>query len=77
MGDAGLTEAEMVVMEHLTEASRLFFRLPEHHPSDCQEWAHEVHHLQQRVMARAAVRWLPDYFTPMVGHGPTSNGDHG
>ena len=65
----GLTDAEMEVLEHLRQATLAFFGLPEHHPSDCREWAVEVHHLQHRVMARAAVRWRTDYFTPLEADG--------
>lgn len=62
---ARLTDAELGVLGLLTEASRAFFDLPDHHPSDEQEWAHEMHLLQQRVMCRLAVRAHPDYFIPM------------
>lgn len=48
-----LTEEEWAVIELLAEATNAFAALPDHHPSDLREWAHEVHHLQYRVMARA------------------------
>lgn len=60
-----LTDEEMGVLEHLRLATKSFFELPEHHPSDYQEWAADIHHLQSRVMMRAALRARPDYFTPM------------
>ena len=60
-----LTEGEKYVLDLLSDASRAFFKLPDHHPSDKQEWAHEMHLLQQRVMCRMAIRAHPDYFTPM------------
>lgn len=61
-----LTDGERYVLDRLSDASRAFFGLPGHHPSDKQEWAHEMHLLQQRVMCRVAVRAHPDYFTPMT-----------
>lgn len=61
-----LTDRERDVLDLLSDASRAFFGLPGHHPSDKQEWAHEMHLLQQRVMCRVAVRAHPDYFTPMT-----------
>jgi hypothetical protein len=60
-----LTPAEQKVLDLLTEASSRFFALPEHHPMDKHEWAMEMHHLQQRVMARAAIRDDPERFTPL------------
>lgn len=62
----GLTDAEMVVLDHLSNAARAFFKLPEHHPNEIQAFADSIHHLQWQVMARAAIRWKPDYFTPMI-----------
>ena len=62
-----LTVAERYILDLLSDATREFYGLPVHHPSDKQEWAHEMHLLQQRVMCRLAVRAHPDYFTPMVG----------
>ncbi len=64
-----LIDAEWRVLNLLVEATRAFMSLPEHHPSDKQEWAFEVHHLQQRVMSRAAVREYPDVFVRMAGMG--------
>ncbi len=63
----GLTGEEITILDHLSMAAALFFALPEHHLSDRSEFAHEIHVIQQRVMARAAIRWRPDYFTPMTG----------
>lgn len=63
-----LTEQEIAVLDLLARASRAFYDLPEHHPSDLEEWAHELHILQHRVMRRLAIRCHPDYFTPMVSH---------
>ena len=60
-----LTPDELAVIDHLAKATREFFDLPEHHPTDLVEWVHEVHILQQRVMSRAAVRDHPAVFTPM------------
>ena len=61
-----LTDGERDILDLLANATRAFFGLPEHHPSDKQEWAHEMHVLQQRVMCRVARRAHPDYFTPMI-----------
>lgn len=61
-----LTPEEFEVLEHLRMASISFFDLPEHHPHDKEEWAHEIHALQHRVMRRSAVREYPSYFTPFT-----------
>lgn len=61
-----LTEDEWRVLDHLTAAHNAFAALPEHHPNDLSEWAQEVHHLQHRVMSRAAIRAQPERFTPLV-----------
>jgi hypothetical protein len=61
-----LTEAEIYILTLLADATQSFFELPDHHPLDKQEWAHEMHHLQQRVMCRVAVRVHPKFFTPHV-----------
>ena len=68
-GDAEqlLTDAEMTILDYLKEATVRFMQLPEHHISDKQEWAVEVHALQQRIMCRAAIRAYPGLFTPMMG----------
>lgn len=64
--NVSLTSEELYVLDLLSDASRAFFDLPEHHPSDKHEWTHEVHRLQQRVMCRAAVRAHPGYFTSLT-----------
>ncbi len=68
-----LTQDELKVLDLLTEASRQFFALPEHHPTDVHEWAMEMHHLQQRIMCRAAIRADPARYTPLFPSG--SEGD--
>jgi hypothetical protein len=57
-----MTNAEMRVLDLLAEAHRAFLALPEMHPADLPEWVTDMHHLQNRVMAREAVRALPVYF---------------
>lgn len=64
----GLTSAELRVIAHLTTAARAFFALPEHHPSERAEFAADMHHLQERVMARVAIRAHPDLFTGMLAN---------
>lgn len=61
-----LTAEELRVMDLLIEASRAFGALPEHHPSELAEWIADLHHLQERLMARAAIRAYPERFTAMV-----------
>jgi hypothetical protein len=65
-----LTPAELKALDLLTEASKQFFALPEHHPMDTHEWAMEMHHLQQRIMCRAAIRDDPERYTPLSPSGP-------
>lgn len=60
-----LTPDELQILDLLAEAARRFFALPEHHPSDPEEFAHEMHLLQHRVMCRAAIRSYPNEFTPL------------
>ena len=69
LADAALTESEIAVLELLAEATNAFASLPEHHPTDLREWAHEVHQLQYRVLKRVAVRMHPDLCTPMQPSG--------
>lgn len=61
----GLTDAEMEVIDHLSDAARAFFQLPQHHPNEVQAFADSIHHLQWQVMARAAIRWKPGHFTSL------------
>jgi hypothetical protein len=63
-----LSDAELEVLDHLTQAAKSFFGLPEHHPTECAEFASDMHHIQERIMARAAIRAYPSRFTPMVRH---------
>jgi hypothetical protein len=60
-----LTEAEFALLDLLRDAHNAFAQLPEHHPNELREWAADLHHLQQRIMCRAARRSYPDIFTPM------------
>lgn len=61
-----LTEAELHVIDLLAEATNAFAALPEHHPTEMREWVADVHHLQERVMCRSAIRAHPDRFTAMA-----------
>ena len=68
--DEALTFAEIDVLDLLKEATAAFYKLAEHHPTDCQEWSAEVHALQHRVMSRAAIRAMPNYFLAMPVNAP-------
>lgn len=57
-----MTDQEMRVLDLLAEAHRAFLALPVMHPADLPEWVIDLHHLQNRVMARAAIRVNPGYF---------------
>jgi hypothetical protein len=62
-----MTREETDLVRLLAQATNRFADLPEHHPSDLTEWVHHVHALQNMLMARAAVRAVPEFpWTPMV-----------
>lgn len=63
-----LSEAEFALIDQIAEVSKAFGALDEHHPNEIEEWVHTIHILQRQVMARAARRAYPEYFTPMVRH---------
>ena len=60
-----LTHDELVVLGLLRQVTKKFVELPEHHPTDCLDWTAQIHALQNQVMSRAAIRYLPEMFTPM------------
>ena len=68
--DEGLSESELGLVDLLGTCWTIFSSLPEHHPTDLDEFMHGIHVLQRQVMARAARRDHPDRFTPMVATDP-------
>lgn len=59
-----LTAQERHALDALALATGYFSGLPDHHPSDAAEWEAGVHRLQEKVMARLAVRTHPETFAP-------------
>jgi hypothetical protein len=54
--DAGFTEAEAECWVLLNRAAGKILSLPKLHPMEEHEWAHAIHVLQDRLMARPAYR---------------------
>jgi len=50
-----LTADEQAVLEHLAAAWNTFLLLPSRHPDDVAEFRHELHALQNIVMARSVL----------------------
>ncbi len=59
---AGLTSAEIGVVQGCGVIFTAFTALPQTHPSDAREVAMHIHAIQNIVMARAAQRAHPDEF---------------
>lgn len=57
-----MTEQEKEIIDLLANAWNLFLKLPNHHPMDKQEFASYTHALQEKIMAREAVRNNPEIF---------------
>jgi hypothetical protein len=53
----------MKVLDLTAQLWNAFLDLPDRHPSDAEEMAHDIHNIQHRVMARLAVRTHPELFT--------------
>lgn len=51
-----LTELEQAILQKSAELWNLFCTLPDKHPADSDETARDLHNIQNRVMARCAVR---------------------
>jgi hypothetical protein len=58
------TAAEARVVGILAEAWDAFTALPIEHGDDVTEFRHGIHRLQEKVLARAARRALPDGWRP-------------
>jgi hypothetical protein len=63
----GLTPEEIAALDKLVEAINAILALPECHPADRAELVPHLHAIQEKVMARAAVRAHPDYFRASEG----------
>lgn len=57
-----LTDEELRVLELSAQLYNAIFALGDHHPSDMDELAIDIHRIQNRVMARLAVRAHPNFF---------------
>jgi hypothetical protein len=53
-----ITEDELVVLDHLTEAWNAFLKLEVMHPQHQPEFMHTIHEAQRLVLARAGLRDL-------------------
>lgn len=60
-----LTDGELNVLAMLRDAHDKFMDLPEHQHKEMSEWVVDIHHLQQRIMSRAAIRAYPNQFNQM------------
>lgn len=58
-----LTDEERAILDLTAEVYNRFVALPDKQPSDNGEMATDIHRIQHRIMARAAVRAYPHYFT--------------
>ena len=55
-GTEMLTDDENTVLTKLGEAWNAFLALPEQHADDVTEFRHALHRLQEKVLARPALR---------------------
>lgn len=62
-----LTPAELTALDKLTEAIDAIRALPSCHPSDWEETVPHIHAIQEKVMARSAVRAHLDLFRHVDG----------
>lgn len=58
----GLSEDERAALDKLTDAIKAIHALPASHPTDYAELVPHFHAIQEKIMARAAVRAHPDLF---------------
>lgn len=58
----GLTPGELAALDRLTETINAIHDLPECHPADYAELVPHFHAIQEKIMARAAVRAHPNVF---------------
>jgi len=61
-----MTEAEIAILNKLGGAWNLFQRLPDHHPSDLEDFTFHVHALQNMILARETVRNNPTLCTQPI-----------
>lgn len=57
-----MTDQEKKLIWLTAELWNEFLSLPDRHPSDAQEMERDIHNIQNRIMARVAVRSNPDIF---------------
>ena len=57
-----MTEAEKRLLQMTADLWNAFLDLPDRHPSDAEETQRDIHNIQNRIMARCAVRSCPDLF---------------
>lgn len=67
MAGPGLTPDELAALDRLTEAINAIHQLPECHAADYAELVPHFHAIQEKIMARAAVRAHPDVFRAADG----------
>lgn len=60
---ASATEEERQVLDMLAAATNVYFKLPEEHPVERDEWILAVHRLQDLIAVRVARRVDPDIWT--------------
>lgn len=58
----GLTPDEVAIIDALGEVANQISKLPVQHPLDLPETVRDIHDLQNRIMARVAVRAHPRLF---------------
>ena len=61
-GASAVTAQEFEVLKMTAELYNALMALPDKHPSDADDSARDIHAIQNRVMARLAVRAHPDFF---------------
>jgi hypothetical protein len=59
---SALSPQELAVLTMTAELYNALMALPDRHPSDADDFARDIHSIQNRVMARLAVRAHPDFF---------------
>lgn len=57
-----LTDDELRIIDMTADLWNAFLDLGDHHPSDRDEMARDIHDIQQRIMARLARRLHPKKF---------------
>lgn len=57
-----LTAQELAVLQMTAELFNALMALPDKHPSDADDFTRDIHAIQNRLMARLAVRAHPEFF---------------